>query len=339
MKHINIKLLSATLLAVILLGMFPFTAFAATPKEVVIGNNYTLESGKTLTDDLVVFGGNVDLQEGSTVMGNVVIFGGNCTAAGRITGDLVVLGGTINLAPTFVLDGNLTSAGGSVNRAPGAQINGQVITDISTPSVILPGGVNFPMINTGYNFGLKVVSYLVGLFLWALVAMLVAMFLPNPLTRTYQAEVSEPLISGGLGCLTILIAPIVLVVLAITICLSPVALLGALVLVAGWAFGLIAMGLEVGRRISLMFKREWHPALSAGIGTLVLMAILYGLQTFLPCIGWIPMFLAGIVGLGAVLLTQFGRKPYLTGKAAPKVASAEIIPPAGGSDLNPPADQ
>ncbi|PWB54972.1 MAG: hypothetical protein C3F13_05835 [Anaerolineales bacterium] len=339
MKHINLKLVSATLLAVLLLGVFPVTAFAATPKDLVVGNNYTLESGKILNNDLLVLGGNVDLQKDSIVTGSVIIFGGNCTAAGTINGDLVVLGGTINLASTFVLQGNLTSAGGSVNRAPGAQINGQVNTNISGPSVILPGGVRFPVINATYNPAVKVAGYFVGLILWSLVAMLLAMFLPNPLTRTYQTEISEPLISGGLGCLTIIIVPIVLVLLAITICLSPVALLGAFVLAAAWAYGLIAMGLEVGRRISLMFKHEWHPAISAGVGTLVLMAILTGLQTFLPCIGWIPMFVAGIVGLGAVLLTQFGRKPYVSGTRRPAVSSSEILPPAGGSDLNPPANQ
>jgi hypothetical protein len=338
MKQINRKVISAILLAMLLLGLFPAAAFAASPSDVVFGNSYTLESGKTLNDDLVVFGGNVDLQAGSTVMGSVVIFGGNCTAAGTINGDLVVLGGTINLAPTFVLNGSLTSAGGSVNRAPGAEITGEINTNITTPSVILPGGVRFPVINTTDNPAVKIVGYFVGLILWTLVAMLVAMFLHTPLTRTYQTEVSQPLISGGLGCLTIIVLPIVLVLLLITICLSPVALFGAFALVAAWAYGLIALGLEVGRRISLMFKHEWHPAISAGVGTLVLMAILNGLQTFVPCIGWIPMFLAGIVGLGAVLLTQFGRKPYFSGTKPPAPSTSQIIPPATESDLNPPTN-
>ena len=73
---------------------------------------------------------------------------------------------------------------------------------------------------------------------------------------------------------------------------------------------MIALGMEVGKRISLAFKQEWHPAISAGLGTLLLMTILNGLQAVLPCIGWIPKALIGFLGLGAVLLTQFGMKPY-----------------------------
>ena len=72
----------------------------------------------------------------------------------------------------------------------------------------------------------KVGGYFLGVILWALVAMLVAMFLPAHLTRTSETALSQPLLSGGLGVLTIIIVPIVLVLLAITICLSPVAFIG-----------------------------------------------------------------------------------------------------------------
>jgi len=70
------------------------------------------------------------------------------------------------------------------------------------------------------------------------------------------------------------------------------------------------LGYEVGKRISAMFKVEWHSAISAGLGTLLLMAVLSGMEALIPCVGWIPKALVGFVGLGAVLLTQFGTKPY-----------------------------
>jgi hypothetical protein len=337
MKKLNIKILSAVLLTLLVLVVFPMTAFAASPEDVVIGNSYTLESGQTLNNDLFVLGGNVNLMNGSTVIGNVIILGGTAQAAGTINGNLVVFGGSLNLGSTFILNGNLTTAGGSVNRAPGATINGQIYTNANTPSFVFPNGIQIPTINTSFNpwanAGLKVLGYFVGLILWTLVAMLVAMFLSTPLTRTSHTILAQPLISGGLGLLTIVITPIVLVLLAITICLSPIALLGAIALVVAWAYGLIALGLEIGKRISLAVKHDWHPAIEAGIGTLVLMAILNGLQSFLPCIGWIPLFLAGIVGLGAVLLTQFGRKNYPQAVITPSGSSGEALPPAGGSEI------
>jgi hypothetical protein len=326
MKRINMKLVSAILLTAILLAVFPITAFAASPSDVVIGNSYTLESGQTLNTDLFVVGGNVNLKAGSTVAGNVLIIGGTAQAAGTIEGNLTILGGTLTLADTFILNGNLTYAGTVVNRAPGAQIKGQINTNGNAPYFVFPSGTRFPMFNNAFNPFLRVGGYFLGLFLWALVAMLVAMFIPTHLTRTNETALSQPLLSGGLGILTVIIGPIVLVLLTITICLIPVAFIGTVLLIVAWVFGLIALGLEVGRRISLAFKHEWHPAITAGLGTLVLMAILNGIN-FIPCVGWIPKALVGVVGLGAVLLTQFGRKPYIRSLAVPPTSSGEVLPP------------
>ncbi len=336
MKKHHLLIVSAVLLALITLAAFPVTAFAAESPAVVLGSNYTLQSGETLNDNLFVLGGNVDLMQGSTVIGNVVILGGTAQAAGMINGNLVVLGGSTNLAATFVLNGNLTTAGGSLTRAPGATINGQINTGSASPIFVLPSGLRVPFSNPLQHPVLRGVGYLLGIILWALVAMLVAMFLPNPLTRIAHTGLSQPLLSGALGLLTAILVPIILVLLAITICLIPVSILGAFALAIAWAYGLIAFGLEVGKRISGAAKREWHPALSAGLGMLLLMAILNGLQDFVPCVGWIPEVLVGLVGLGAVMLTQFGRRLYPETPSLPTSTSSAIVPPAGGSDLTPP---
>jgi len=311
------KFFSAFILAVIILGLVPITVYAASPSDVVIGNSYTLESGKTLNSNLYILGGSVNLMTGSTVDGNVYLLGGSLTAAGTIYGEVTVLGGTLNLASTFILNGNLTTAGASVNRDPGAQINGQIHTGENIQYFVLPGGVRFPNLGNNLDPVFKVVGFFLRLLLWALVAMVVAMFLPAYLTRTSQAAFGQPLISGGLGLLTVIIVPIILVLLAITICLIPIAILGALVLAIAWAFGLIALGLEVGKRINTMFKQDWHPAISAGLGTLALMTVVNSLEAAVPCIGWIPKALVSLLGLGAVLLTQFGMKTYTTTPSLP----------------------
>ena len=93
MKQLNIKLVSAIVLTALLLAVFPMTALAASPNDVVIGNSYTLEAGQTLNDDLFVLGGNVNLMEGSTVNGNVLLIGGTAQAAGTINGEPCGSGG------------------------------------------------------------------------------------------------------------------------------------------------------------------------------------------------------------------------------------------------------
>jgi hypothetical protein len=310
MKGLNMKFIAAILITVILLGVFPVTVLASSQSAVVIGNSYTLESGKTLNDDLFILGGSVNLESGSTINGNVILLGGNVQAAGTINGSFTVLGGTLNLAGTFILNGNLTSAGTVINRDPNAQIRGQINNNNNTPSLILPGGTRIPRLNSNIDPFFKVVGFFLGLFLWAFGAMLAAMFIAPQLMRISQTTLSQPLISGGLGLLTVIIVPIILVLLAITICLIPIALIGVFLLLLAWIFGMIAMGLEVGKRISVAFKQQWHPAVAAGLGTLLLMTVLNVLQTTIPCVGWIPKALVGFLGLGAVLLTQFGTKPY-----------------------------
>jgi hypothetical protein len=326
-RRMKTKLLSSILLALLLLAVFPITALAATPGAVVLGNSYTLSSGQVLDDNLVIFGGNVDLMSGSTINGNVVLLGGSLQAAGTINGNLTVLGGTANLANSFILNGDLTTAGSGVNRQPGAQITGQINTNPSNWTVFLPGQVQVPYLENGLNPLLRIGGFFLRLFLWVLAAMLLAMFIPNQLNRTSHTALTQPLISGGLGLLTAIIVPIVMVLLAITICLIPVSLLGLLLLALAWIYGLISIGYVLGNRIVTISKIEWHPAFSAGLGTLLLIFILNGLDILIPCVGWLPKVLVGFVGLGAVLLTQFGMKEYNPTSSLPATTPGDSLPP------------
>jgi hypothetical protein len=337
MKHSKSKLFVAFLLIVLMLGLVPITAYAASPTDLVIGNSYTLSSGESLNDDLFVVGGSVSLQNGSTVNGNVIVIGSSLDAAGKINGDLVVLGGTLKLANTFIMNGNLSTGGAAVTRAPGAQINGEIYTERNVPQIFtLPGGIRLNNLGINATPMLDVAGFFLRLFIWVLLAMVVAMFIPTQLTRTSQTALSEPVASGGIGCLTIIVGPIVIVLLAITICLIPASLLAAFLLVIAWAFGLVALGLEVGKRVSTMFNQKWHPAITTGVGMLLLMVVLNGLEAILPCVGWIPKALVGLLGLGAVLLTQFGMKSYPSIPVLSPQSPVDVLPPQAPMEDLPP---
>jgi hypothetical protein len=143
----------------------------------------------------------------------------------------------------------------------------------------------------------------------AMLAVLVVIFFEKPTSRVAKAAVDQPLITGGAGFLTAVLTPMALIALTLTIILIPVTILTILALIVAWLFGWIAVGLEVGCRIAKLFNVEWAPAVSAGIGTFVLFLVLGGFA-FIPCIGWIPMFLLGLWGLGAVIMTRFGTQEY-----------------------------
>jgi cytoskeletal protein CcmA (bactofilin family) len=340
MKRITIKIFSIFILIILVLGVLPVTAYAASPADIIIGNSYTLQSGNTLDDDLLILGGSVNLMVNSVVNGNIYLIGGSLQASGTVNGNINATGGSITLTATSVTIGNLTTAGVSVNRDPNAQITGVVRSETMGPSVVLPSGVQIPNMNVSFDPLFNLLSFILRIFLWALLAMVVAMFVPTQLARTAQTVISQPLISGGLGLLTVIVLPLLLVLLALTICLIPVTLVGALLLAIAWAFGLISLGTELGKRLSSIFKQEWHPAISAGLGTLLLILVLNSMEAVIPCIGWLPKALAGFVGLGAVLLTQFGTQAYnphadISPVGTPTAPPVEV-PPASEIPIPPP---
>ena len=123
-----------------------------------------------------------------------------------------------------------------------------------------------------------------------------------------------------MGLLTLIAVPALLVLLAITICLIPFSVLGFLLFGVSVAFGVIALGLEVGVRLGQAFQRAFHPAAAAGLGTLLLALVVGGIG-LIPCVGWIAPTLTAALGAGAVVLTRFGSRTYT-------VAGPSLPPPA-----------
>lgn len=313
MKKIRFAILLALLIALVL----PATALAAGLPEdkVVFGGTYTLESGEVLDGDLIVFGGSVTLEEGSTVQGEVVVFGGTLDANGVITGNLVCIGGLIELGDTAVVQEDVITLGATLDQSANAIVEGEVTSELTRPFMfdftgIRPGVNPVPNIRVDINPFVTFMWIVLRTLLWAALAVILVLLLPRPLETIGHAAVRQPLITGGLGLLTAVLAPIILLILTITICLIPVALFGALVLAVAWGIGLIALGLEIGKRLADRLNQDWSLALSAGLGTLLLIFVLDGLQEIIPCVGWLLPAIVGMIGLGAALLTRFGTQMY-----------------------------
>ncbi|HEY46092.1 MAG: hypothetical protein AMJ88_12525 [Anaerolineae bacterium SM23_ 63] len=323
-------------LVLILALALPTTAFAGGlyDSRVVFGGSFTLRSGETLDGDLAVLGGAVILQKGSTVEGTVAVIGGNLDANGEIEGDLVVVGGNATLGANAVLRGDVWEIGGNVSKGT-ARIEGDFFEG---EGVVFPfdfGDFNFDFTRTfrGFPGGwvstqTRVIGYLFQSFMLAALAVLVVIFWPKPTSRVASTVIGQPVATGGIGLLTIVVAPILLVLLMITICLIPVSIIGIIILVVAVVFGWIALGLEVGKRLGIALNQEYQPVVMAGLGTLVLSLVVNGIN-FIPCVGWLAPFLVGAVGLGGVVLSRFGTQTYMI-SAAPvttEEAIVEVPPP------------
>lgn len=282
--------------------------------KVVFGDTYTLSSGDTLSGNLAVLGGAVTLEKSSTITGGVSLLGGAVDADGTVDGNITILGGSLSLGDDAVVNGNIQTFGGTLRRSPKAQVLGQVVN----------GGVNPFQLNLP-NIPIRPANWLdlspirtvfgglaSALFMAAL-AMLVALFWPKPTIRVAQAMVTQPAVSGGLGCLTFIVTPALILLLIITIILIPVSILAIILLAIAITFGWIALGAEIGRQISQAFRVDWHPAANAGLGTLILTLIVSwaGLIPFIGWLfGWLAPFVIAVVGVGSVLLTRFGTQLY-----------------------------
>ncbi len=302
----------------------------------VMGDTYRLESGKTLDDDLTVMGGVADVEAGSTVDGDVSVMGGTLNVDGTVTGNVSVMGGSVNLGDNAVVEGDVSQIGGSISKAEGAVVKGDfndkdstvTIPDIKTPRM----GVSLDPIIQPF------VAFFQALAVAAL-AVLVYLFAARPMERVGQAVFSQPVVSGGIGLLTIIVAPALLLILGITIILLPISLLGILLAAVAWLFGWVTLGWLTGRQVARMLNQNWTEPINAGVGTLVI-SLVSSLFGIIPCIGWIPGFIAGVIGLGAVVVTRFGMQTY-TGETplfggTPRSGSAPFGGPSAGPQPTPP---
>jgi len=321
---------------------FPGPAYAAgfesTPidDKVVIGDNYTLSSGETLDGSLFLVGGNIIIEEDSRVMGDVVLVGGSINIDGTIEENVTVIGGSVLLGSSAVIQGDVSTLGSSMLRSPTAQIEGEVTTG-RIPSIRVPGPVQMdwprmqidrPVFPFDFTPWWDFSGFLARTLGLAALAMVVVLIAPNPSRRAAHAVSTQPILAGGLGLLTVVVAVPVLVVTAITLIFLPVSLVGLLILVVAVIFGWIALGLEIGKRTAMLFKAEWSLAVSAGIGIVVL-SLLLELLHIIPCIGWFGLgpILVGLVGLGAVVATRFGTRYYPTPSGGPLPPTPYSAPP------------
>ena len=315
MKNITRFVLLMLLIAAVII---PTTVSASgfSDDKVVFGGNFTLGSGEVLNGDLVVLGGNIVLEASSTVNGDTVALGGNVTSNGTINGNLVAMGGIVEFLDQAQVNGDLIVLGSSYEQAEGAVISGNIITEENIPFEFnLPDRIalfdgNFlasqfqllPLVSAPWFF--------FRILIWTGLAILMTLFIQDQAAVINRAAFGQPFMSFVVGLGVIILTPLVLIALIITILLSPVSLLGIIALFAAWVVGLIALSLEIGRKLADALNKSWPAPVMAGLGMFILSTILNGFNQVVPCFGLVPKFVVGLWAIGAVVLTRFGTREY-----------------------------
>ncbi|MCS6908371.1 MAG: polymer-forming cytoskeletal protein [Anaerolineales bacterium] len=305
-------LLVAVLTALLAALLIPWRVLAgeATESKVVFGGEFTLHKNEVLNGDLVVFGGTAELQEGSRITGNVAFFGGNLSCQGEIAGDIVGFGGEISLQRTAQVGGDVILFGSAYQQEEGARITGKVLQFESFRpfAAVYPFRVELPNLDWIVQGWMRWGSFLFRVFAWSALAVLVGLLFPQPLERIANAVRDQGIVATAVGLVSAIIVLASVIFLAVTLVFLPVSLLGLIAAALGWLLGVLGIGLETGRRIAEGLGQSWSSPIAAGVGTFVLVFVVNGVSALIPCIGWTIPLAVGLVGFGAVVLTQFGLK-------------------------------
>lgn len=342
------RFLFISLLVVMLLSLWagPALAQGNEPGKLVVGGSYTLPSGQQIFGDFGVLGGSAVIEEGAAVNGDVMVAGGSLKISGRVNGDIAIFGGAVSLASTAHVTGDMVTFGGSVERSPGAVVTGTVgegdafdlpgwsgfqfpgmgRSDMTTQTASAEGPGNWVL-----HFVWRVLR--MGLFTLALVALafVISLLWPRGIERLGGTVIEQPLLTLGVGLLTWILAVALVVIFALSLCLIPVALLLVLTLLIGVLVAWVVAAWLLGRKLMEVFKVSRATLVAEATFGMLALAILYFLVSVIPCTAFVVGTLIPSFGMGAIVLTRFGTRPY------PYTASTALVPVTPAENLDPDA--
>lgn len=317
---------------------------------------YTLEAEEYAAGDLVVFGGPVRILEDAELEGDLVVFGtfeletgarvdgevvvmGNADVAGTVEGDLFAAG-SLTLRSTARAEGDVASAG-VIDRHEDAVVLG-TIGPVADGDFVFPGGAPFvfPFVwprarVTAASWWIRTAGAmlrgLARVVVLSILALVVMSLWPDQAERMGRVIEENPLTSFGVGLLSLIVGTLVILLLAVTICLSPFAVVGIIVIAIAALLGWISFGLVVGRRVLVgLFDQPSPNAVTAGIVGTALVTFLMALARSVGLLHVLLLFVLVPPAVGTVVLTRFGSRPYATtGRVTASRSSgpAPVAPP------------
>ncbi|MFN2447088.1 MAG: hypothetical protein ABR606_16100 [Vicinamibacterales bacterium] len=280
----------------------------------------------------IAVGRSIAVHRDEEVRDAVVVVGGSVRVDGRVRDGIVVVGGNVELGPEAQVDGDVVLLGGTLTRADGARLYGGVsdltFGDWPRWSVGLRFWPWIELSDAARWIGLAAAVLRVSVL--AVLMGIVLLVARGPVARVARAAAAEParamavglaaeilfvpaLVIGSIAlAITIVGIPIVLLLLPLTFAASLVALL----------LGFTALACRVGEWIEDRLGWRLHSALAAtALGLLVIVGptlLSRALGVAPEPLRWAALgllilgvaveFLVWTMGLGATLMTSFGRR-------------------------------
>ncbi|MBI4051116.1 MAG: hypothetical protein HY400_01280 [Elusimicrobia bacterium] len=234
------------------------------------------------------------------VTDDILAFGKSAYLNGPVGGDVLILAPSLKLGPLAKIKGDLVILGSEVEKDPEAQILGDTVSIKGFALGSLLSGLLACLAGLGglaaaLFFWLKFLSS-IG---WLVLAMILALLLPQPLTKSSNFLQAQPLKSFVAGILVwpiLLMASLGLVFSLVGILLIPFVILAKALLLL---WGTLTAGHWLGQKILKAIRQKasiWGTCLLGNASLLFL--------SWIPVLGKIFCLAALIVGVGAALLAM-----------------------------------
>jgi hypothetical protein len=242
------------------------------------------------------------------VEGRVVGVLSNVRIEAPVSGDVVVWGGDVSFGPQGAVSGNLSVFLGEIAATPGRNL--PVKGTVSTPGTLLGfylSEMERAPWKTSAHLGTLTGLRLIVLSIWLFVALALLYAFGSPFARAAacaESDWSGAVAGGILGILTLFLAAASALAILPASLSVPIALCVAALLVAAKIFGMGALFLLIGQRLTRNVLPSARPS-SLAIGFLLL-----GAMSLVPFVGEFVWIAASVVAVGIALISRFGTPRY-----------------------------
>ncbi len=309
-----------SLMVLLALALSACSAAEDGARAISLKRTFTLTEGQLRTGNQVIWADKITLAAESRIEGDATLIGDSVVVMGAIAGDTIVVADKLVIGPNATIAGNVNVCAGVFERSDSAQVGGSLKEEcaksrrVSVVNLVESGWESWR-----HSWFFRLSSLVIGSLFFGAIAALGTIVLPEPLRHMSASIHQAPFKTAGVGLLTLLVAfgltalyaisllllfPIVLLPFVITAWVLLV-LLGLL----GWVAVAEPFGRLLLRRLGLVDQPRMVAAMTGGVALALLLRV-WSLFWFTAWIGLVATALPAALGLGAVLVTRLGTRPY-----------------------------
>lgn len=286
----------------------------------VLDRSYSLKDGEQLEGDQVVFAYDIEFQPDSVIDGDLTLTANDVVFDATVQGDVLVVAEHLTVGDSAFISGDLVACVNSLEQQDAARIQGEVREEcLDNNAASIADAMDTVWNSWRDSIFFRLSTVFIGALLFGALAALGTVAIPRVLARMSQSVQGAPLVTGGVGVITVLILIgltllyALMLKLVVPLVLLPVVLLLWLALLLLSLLGWLALAEPFGVFLLRILRADRQPRMiTAAVGGMVLALLLRLWSVFwlTPLLAVLSTALFIAIGLGPVLLTRLGTQPY-----------------------------